>query len=62
MFKDPIVAEVRRVRETIAAEYDNDIHKLFAHWREREGAHQDRVVKNARNTTQTAAADAASQK
>ena len=35
MNEDPIVAEVRRIREEIARRFDYDIDKMFAHLRER---------------------------
>lgn len=44
MFEDPIVDEIRKNRDKIAAEYNHDIHKLFVHWRELETTHQDQVV------------------
>ena len=50
MFDDPIVNEIRTIRENIAAEYDYDIHKLFAHWRELEKRHKDRLVRLTRKS------------
>jgi len=38
MNEDPIVAEVRRVREEIARSFDYDIHKMFADLRTREAS------------------------
>lgn len=46
MFDDPIVAEIRKIREEIAAQFDYDLDKMFAHWREMEKAHPERLVKN----------------
>ncbi len=45
-FDDPIVADVRKAGEKIAAEHGNDIHKLFEHWRLLEKQHPERVVVN----------------
>ena len=36
MSEDPIVAEVRRIREEHAATYDYDLDKIFASLKERE--------------------------
>jgi hypothetical protein len=52
MIDDPIVVEIRQTRERIAAEHGYDIHRLFAHWRELEKAHQDRVVTVTRSAEQ----------
>lgn len=38
MNEDPIVAEVRRVRDEIARAFDYDIHKMFADLRTREAS------------------------
>ena len=38
MTDDPIVAEVRRLREEIAGSFDYDIHKMFADLRTREAS------------------------
>ena len=37
MNEDPIVAEVRRIRERRARRFDYDIHKIFADLLERKG-------------------------
>ncbi len=52
MFDDPIVNEIRTIRQRIAAEHDYDIHKLFAHWRESEKGHQERLIRGARKAAQ----------
>ena len=45
MFEDPIVNEIRQNRDKIAEEHKHDIHKLFAHWRELEKNHKNRLIK-----------------
>lgn len=52
MFEDPIVDETRKNRETIAAGYNYDIHKLFVHWRALEEKHPARVVTIAPDSRQ----------
>lgn len=42
--KDPIVEEVRRVREKIFAECDNDLDKLMERLKEAESLDKDRLV------------------
>lgn len=37
MFDDPIVAEVRRVRDELARQFNYDIHAMFETWRRRQG-------------------------
>jgi hypothetical protein len=37
MFDDPIVAEVRRVRDEPARQFNYDIHAMFEDWRKRQG-------------------------
>jgi hypothetical protein len=44
MSKDPIVEEVRAVRAAIAAEHGNDLKKIIAALRRKEGADGRRVV------------------
>lgn len=46
MFEDPIVNEIRKVREQIAAKFNYDIEKMCDHWREMEKAHPERLIKN----------------
>jgi len=36
MWEDPIVAEVRRVRDELAAEFNYDVHAIFEDMRKRE--------------------------
>jgi hypothetical protein len=42
MWEDPIVAEVHRTREKLAAKFDSDIEAIFADIRKRQG---DRLVR-----------------
>jgi hypothetical protein len=36
MEQDPIIAEVRKNRESLLARFDNDLDKLYAHIKDRE--------------------------
>lgn len=45
MEKDPIVAEVRKVREEIFAEFDNDLYAYAAHLQELEREARKRGVR-----------------
>ena len=44
MFEDPIVEEIRAIRQRLAAECDFDVHKILARAREHEKRHPERVV------------------
>ena len=44
MWEDPIVAEVHRTRERLAAKYNFDIKAYFADMRQRQAALGDRLV------------------
>ena len=44
MIDDPIVAEVRKVRDELAKKFDYDIDKIFADLREKQKKHADRLV------------------
>jgi hypothetical protein len=44
MWKDPIVAEVHRTREKLAAEHNFDIGAIFADLRKRQASLGDRLV------------------
>jgi hypothetical protein len=44
--EDPIVAEVRKAREEIAARYNYDLHALFADMMRRQAQDPDRYVKS----------------
>ena len=37
MFDDPIVAEVRRIRDELARQFNYDVHAIFEDWRKRQG-------------------------
>ena len=43
MWRDPIVAEVRRIREEIAAECDHDLAKILKYLRSREKEYANRL-------------------
>jgi hypothetical protein len=45
MWEDPIVANVRRIREELAAEYDFDVHAIFAEMIRRQSLLGERLVK-----------------
>ena len=44
MWEDPIVAEVHRIREKLAAEFDFDVKAIFADLRKRQAASGNRLV------------------
>jgi hypothetical protein len=44
MSDDPIIEELHRVREEIAAKFNYDVHALFAYWRAREAEEGRKVV------------------
>jgi hypothetical protein len=44
MWEDPIVAEVHRIREELAAQFNHDIHAMFADMRKRQTALGPRLV------------------
>ncbi len=41
---DPVLAEVRRIKEEIAAEHDYDVAKIIAAARRSQAAHPERIV------------------
>jgi hypothetical protein len=45
VWEDPIVAEVRRVRESLAAQFEFDVAAIFADMRRRQESLQDRLVR-----------------
>jgi hypothetical protein len=49
MWEDPIVAEVHRVREQIAAQYGYDIGAMFADMRKRQAELGNRLVSRVRS-------------
>jgi len=57
MWEDPIVAEVHRVREMLAAQFDFDIDAIFADMQKRQAALGDRLVSPSTRTELTADAD-----
>lgn len=59
MWEDPIVAEVDRTREMLAAKFNFDIEAIFADIRERQAALGDRLVPQRTGTEPNAEADGA---
>ena len=57
MWEDPIVAEVHRIREELAARFNYDIHAMFADMRERQEALGTRLVSLVKPAEPAAAAD-----
>ena len=57
MWEDPIVAEVHRTREKLAAEHNFDIAAFFADIRKRQTALGSRLVSRARSAGATKAVD-----
>jgi len=57
MWEDPIVAEVHRIREELAARFDYDIHAMFADMRKRQTALGSRLVSLVKPAEPTAEAD-----
>ncbi len=45
MLEDPIVAEVRRIREQLAARFNYDVHAMFAHMRSQESQYGARLIR-----------------
>lgn len=52
MIDDPIIEELHRVREEIAAKFNYDLHAMFAHWRAREAEPGRKVVSFERPKTE----------
>jgi hypothetical protein len=44
-WKDPIVEEVRKIREAHAAQFDYDLHRIFDDIRKHEQEHPERFAK-----------------
>ena len=44
IYEDPIAAEVRKVKEALAAKFDYDVHAMFADIRKREKRYGKRLV------------------
>jgi hypothetical protein len=57
MWEDPIVAEIHRIREMLAAEDNFDIAAFFAGVRKRQAAWGDRLVPPPKRVEPTAEAD-----
>jgi hypothetical protein len=57
MWEDPIVAEVHRIREELAARFNYDIHAMFADMRKRQAGLGSRLVSRAKPAEPTAEAD-----
>ena len=57
MWEDPIVAEVHRTREKLAAEYNFDVAAFFAGLRMRQVALAGRLVRQKKRTEPTAETD-----
>jgi hypothetical protein len=57
MWEDPIVAEVRRIREKLAARFDFDIHAMFADMRKRQAALGSRLVSLVKSAEPAVEAD-----
>lgn len=51
MWEDPIVAEVHRIREKLAAKFDFDIEAIFADLRKRQEALGTRLVRVKKQPT-----------
>jgi hypothetical protein len=57
MWEDPIVAEVHRTREKLAAEYNYDVKTMFAALRQREASLGSRLVPQKKRAEPSAEAD-----
>jgi hypothetical protein len=57
MWEDPIVEEVHRTREKLAAEYDFNVKTMFAALRKREASLGGRLVPQKKRAEPAAAAD-----
>ena len=57
MWEDPIVAEVHRAREKLAAEYNYDLGAFFADVRKRQASLGSRLVPQKKRAEPTAEAD-----
>ena len=57
MWEDPIVAEVHRTREKLAAEYNYDVGAFFADLRKRQASLGTRLVPQKKRAEPTAEAD-----
>ena len=57
MWEDPIVAEVHRTREKLAAEYNFDVKAIFADIQKRQSSLGARLVQQKKRAEPTAEAD-----
>jgi hypothetical protein len=57
MWEDPIVAEVREVREKLAAKFGFDVKAIFADLRKRQGSLGGRLIPQKKRAVPTAEAD-----
>ncbi len=57
MWEDPIVAEVRAVREKLAAEFGFDVKAIFADLRKRQGSLGGRLIPQKNQAEPTAEVD-----
>jgi hypothetical protein len=57
MWEDPIVADVHRIREELAAKYDFDIKAIFADLRKRQASLAGRLVPQKKRAEPTAEVD-----
>ncbi len=57
MWEDPIVEEVHRTREKLAAEYGFDVKAIFADLRKRQASLGSRLIPQKRRAEPTAEAD-----
>ncbi len=57
MWSDPIVEEVHRTREKLAAQYNYDVKEMFAALRKREACLGGRLVPQKKRAESTAEAD-----
>ena len=57
MWEDPIVAEVHRIREKLAAEYNFDVKAIFADLRKRQASLGAKLVPQKKRAEPTAEAD-----
>ena len=57
MWEDPIVADVHRTREKLAAAYDFDVKAIFADLRKRQASLGGRLVPQKKRAEPTAEAD-----
>jgi hypothetical protein len=57
MWEDPIVAEVREIREKLAAKFGFDVKAIFADLRKRQGSLGNRVIPQKKRAEPTPEAD-----